>query len=149
MQILVDADACPNLIKAILFKAAIRLNIPTTLFANRGISIPRNPLFRMVQVPQGFDIADQKIVETVQAGDLVITADIPLAAQIIAKKAHALNPRGEWYTPENIQQRLAMRNLMEELRGAGEISGGPAALNRSDQQAFANALDRFLAKQKR
>lgn len=146
MHILVDADACPNVIKEILFRAAVRLKINITLFANRAISIPKNPLVKLIQVPGGFDVADQRIIDTVQPGDLVITADIPLASAIIEKKAHALNPRGELYSLENIQQRLAVRNFMEELRNTGQVSGGPAPLNQRDQRAFANALDRFLMK---
>ncbi len=145
MHILVDADACPNVIKDILYRAAVRLNIAITLFANRRISIPKNALFKLIQVPRGFDEADKKIIEFVQPGDLVITADIPLAFEVIQKNAHALNPRGELYTLENIQQRLAVRNLMEDLRNTGQVSGGPPALNQRDQRQFANALDRFLA----
>jgi uncharacterized protein YaiI (UPF0178 family) len=148
MNILVDADACPKIIKEILFRAAIRLNISITLFANHFIIIPKNPLFKFIQVAGGFDVADQKIIEMVTPDDLVITADIPLAFAVIEKKAHALNPRGELYTLENIQQRLAIRNLMEDLRNAGQVSGGPAPLNQRDQRAFANALDRFLMKLK-
>ncbi|MFA6037137.1 MAG: YaiI/YqxD family protein [Legionellales bacterium] len=146
MHILVDADACPNIIKEIIFRAAIRLKINITLFANHFISIPKNPLIKFIQVPGGFDVADQKIIATVEAGDLVITADIPLASAVIAKKAHALNPRGELYTLENIQQRLAIRNFMEDMRNVGQVTGGPAPLNQRDQRAFANALDRFLMK---
>jgi uncharacterized protein len=147
MNILVDADACPNIIKDILFRAAQRLKINMTLFANHFIIIPKSPIIKFVQVTGGFDVADQKIIEMVTPGDLVITADIPLASAVIAKQAHALNPRGELYTLENIQQRLAIRNFMEDLRNAGQISGGPAPLNQRDQRAFANALDRFLMKQ--
>lgn len=146
MQILVDADACPNVIKQILFRSALRLKLITTLFANQPLAIPQNPYIKLVVVPGGFDVVDHKIVEVVLPGDLVITADIPLAAAVIEKKAHALNPRGELYTVENMQQRLAMRNLMENLRSAGQVTGGPPPLNQRDQQAFANALDRFLAK---
>ncbi|HLF67307.1 MAG TPA: YaiI/YqxD family protein [Gammaproteobacteria bacterium] len=146
MHILIDADACPNVVKEILFRAAIRLKINVTLYANRALSIPKNPLFKSVQVPGGFDEADQKIIEMVTPGDLVITADIPLASAVIEKKASALNPRGELYTLENIQQRLAVRNFMEELRNTGQVTGGPAPLNQRDQRAFANALDRFLMK---
>jgi len=148
MNILVDADACPNVIKEIIFRAAIRLKIHTTCFANHAITIPRNHFIKRVQVLGGFDVADQKIIEMAEAGDLIITADIPLASAVIQKGAFALNPRGELYTVENIAQRLAMRNLMDELRGAGHNTGGPPPLNKQDQQAFGNALDRFLAKRK-
>lgn len=146
MQILVDADACPNVIKQILFRSATRLRLTTILFANKPIAIPPNPFIKLVVVPGGFDVVDHKIVEVVSPGDLVITADIPLAAAVIEKKAHALNPRGELYTLENMQQRLAMRNFMQDLRSAGQVTGGPPPLNQQDQQAFANALDRFLTK---
>jgi uncharacterized protein YaiI (UPF0178 family) len=146
LNILVDADACPNLIKEIIFRAAARLKILTICYANHAITIPRSPFIKRIQVLGGFDVADQKIIEAAQPGDLIITADIPLAAAIIEKGAHALNPRGELYTPQNIQERLAVRNLMDSLRGAGQNTGGPPPMNKQDQQAFANALDRFLAK---
>jgi uncharacterized protein YaiI (UPF0178 family) len=145
MHILVDADACPKVIKEIIFRAAIRLNIKTTCYANHAIPIPRTPFIKNVQVMGGFDVADQKIVDDCEPNDLVITADIPLASLVIQKGAFALNPRGELYTKSNIGQRLVMRNMMDELRGAGVNTGGPPALNKQDQQAFANALDRFLA----
>lgn len=145
MHILVDADACPNVIKEILYRVAVRLNMPVTLYANQFIKIPKNKWIKLIQVPGGFDEADQKIVQEVKPGDLVITADIPLASLVIKQNAHALNPRGELYTLENIQQRLAVRNFMEELRNAGQVSGGPAPLNQRDQRTFANALDRFLS----
>lgn len=146
MHILVDADACPNVIKQILFRSAKRLAMRTTLFANHGMAIPPSPWIKFVQVPGGFDVVDHKIVELVLPGDLVITADIPLASAVIAKKAHALNPRGFLYTEDNIQQRLAIRDRMTELRDQGERTRGPAPLKQQDQQAFANALDSFLAK---
>lgn len=146
MHIWVDADACPKVIKDILFRAAERAQLPMTLVANQHIPVPPSQLIRSIQVGQGFDVADNKIVQDCAAGDLVITADIPLAAQVVDKGAFALNPRGEFYTVENIKQRLTMRNFMEELRNAGLASGGPAALSQSDRQAFANQLDRFLAK---
>lgn len=148
MNILVDADACPNLIKQIIFRAAIRLKIQTTLFANHSLTIPKNPLIKFVQVPGGFDVVDHRIVEVIQTGDLVVTADIPLASAVVAKSAHALNPRGELYSVENIQQRLTMRNFMEDMRSTGQITGGPPPLNQRDLQIFANALDSFLAKHK-
>jgi len=146
MRIWIDADACPNVIKEILFRAAERTKVPLTLVANQPTRIPLSPLVRQVQVSAGFDEADRRILELVEPGDLVITADIPLAAKVIEKGARALNPRGELYTEENVRERLAMRNLMDELRSGGMISGGPAVLSQSDRQAFANALDRVLTK---
>jgi hypothetical protein len=144
MQIWVDADACPMVIKEILFRAAQRASIMTTLVANKLLRVPHSPFIRALQVPQGFDVADNKIVQEVQPGDLVITADIPLAAQVIARGGHALNPRGELYTLDNINQRLGMRNFMEELRGSGVDISGPASFNQSDRQAFAAQLDKFI-----
>lgn len=149
MQIWVDADACPGAIKEILFRAAERERIQVTLVANRALRIPPSPYLRTLQVSSGFDVADQRIVELLAAADLVITADIPLAAAVIDKGAHALNPRGELYTKDNIRERLSMRNLMDELRGSGVTTGGPSALNQRDRQAFANSLDAFLAKRLR
>lgn len=146
MQIWVDADACPNVIKEILFRAAERQKIEVILVANQALRVPRSPFIKTKQVGTGFDVADNYIAQNVKIGDLVITADIPLAAQVIERQAQALNPRGEFYTPENMQQRLSMRNFMEELRSSGAITGGPAALNQQDRQAFANQLDRFLAR---
>ena len=146
MQIWVDADACPKVIKDILFRAAQRAKVQLTLVANQLIRIPASPHIRAVQVPAGFDVADNWIVEQIQAGDLVITADIPLASGVIAKGGHALNPRGEFYSKENIQERLALRNFLDELRATGVHTGGPAALGQNDRQAFANQLDRFLAR---
>ncbi|MBV1914834.1 MAG: YaiI/YqxD family protein [Pseudomonadales bacterium] len=146
MQIWVDGDACPNVIKAILFKAAEREQILLTLVANQFIQTPPSQLIKSVQVPAGFDVADDHIVQQMQAGDLVITADIPLAAEVVEKQGHALNPRGEFYSKENIRQRLAMRDLMEELRGAGQVTGGPATMSQADRREFANKLDRFLAR---
>ena len=147
MQIWVDADACPGAIKEMLFRAAQRTRIMTTLVANQMLRVPPSPYIRARQVPSGSDVADQRIVQDVQPGDLVITADIPLAALVIERQAHALNPRGEFYTPENISERLTMRNFMEELRGSGVDISGPAAFSHSDRQAFAAQLDRFLARQ--
>jgi len=149
MHIWVDADACPKVIKEILFRAATRKNIPMTLVANHAIHTPPSTLIKSVQVPKGFDVADNYIALHVQPEDLVITADIPLAADVIAKNAVALNPRGELYTPANIQHRLALRNFMEEKRSTGEITGGPKILGLKDRQAFANALDRWLAMQEK
>ena len=146
MQIWVDADACPGVIKEIIFRVAERLKIPTILVANQMLRTPPSRYIRAIQVPSGFDVADRHIVDQLAAGDLVITADIPLASGVIARGAHALNPRGELYTTANIQERLTMRNFMEELRSAGIETGGPAALGQADRQAFGNALDRFLAR---
>ncbi len=146
MKVWVDADACPVVIKEILFRAAERTKISTTLVANQLLRTPISPYIKTITVPSGFDVADSRIVQECEIGDLVITADIPLAALVVAKGAHALNPRGELYTDANIKERLAMRNLMDELRGNGLDIGGPAAFNLSDRQVFAAALDRFIAK---
>ena len=146
MHIWVDADACPAVIKDILFRVAERTKLPVTLVANQWLKTPPYPSLKAVQVPKGFDVADNYIVEQAQAGDLVITADIPLAAGAIAKGALALNPRGELYSKENIQQTLDMRNFMETLRNSGVETGGPPAFSQSDRQTFANQLDRLLAK---
>lgn len=146
MQIWVDADACPMVIKEILFRAAERRQVRTTLVANQMLRTPASRFIRAVQVPKGFDVADNRIVLELSAGDLVITADIPLAAEVIAKGGHAINPRGEFYSPDNIRERLAMRDLMETLRSSGAVSGGPAPFGQGDRQAFANQLDRFLEK---
>jgi uncharacterized protein YaiI (UPF0178 family) len=149
MQIWVDADACPGAIKDILFRAAERQRVQISLVANQALRIPPSPYLRLVQVPPGFDVADKRIIELLTPGDLVITADIPLAAAAIEKNAHALNPRGELYTKDNIRERLSMRNFMDELRGSGVTTGGPSALSQRDRQAFANSLDSFLAKHTR
>ena len=149
MHIWVDADACPAVIKDILFRAAERRQIALTLVANRMLRTPPSKLIRALQVAQGFDIADNRIVQGLAPGDLVVTADIPLASEAIAKGAHALNPRGEFYTPDTIQERLALRNHMEELRASGVATGGPAALDNTDRKRFADQLDRFLAKVKK
>lgn len=145
LQIWIDADACPNVIKDILFRAAERKQIPVTLVANRLISAPPSRFIKTVQVPGGFDVADNYIVQHCQAKDLVVTADIPLAAEVVVKQAYALNPRGELYTRENIKEHLAMRDFMTELRDTGQTTGGPSAFGQKNKQAFANALDRFLA----
>jgi uncharacterized protein len=147
-SIWVDADACPAVIKDILYRTAERMQIPLTLVANQFLRTPPSAWIRAVQVPGGFDVADAEIVARVHPGDLVITADIPLAAAVIGKSAHALDPRGELYTPDTIRERLSMRNFMDELRGAGVETGGPAGFSHSDRQAFANQLDRFLAKRR-
>jgi uncharacterized protein YaiI (UPF0178 family) len=146
MKIWVDADACPKVIKEILFRAAKRARVQVTLVANQSLHTPPSQHIRSMQVASGFDVADNEIVKNISAGDLVITADIPLAAQVVEKGAHALNPRGELYTPENIKARLSLRNFMESLRTSGVNTGGPPPLSQSDRQAFANHLDRILAK---
>lgn len=146
MQIWVDADACPNVIKEILYRAAKRVHVSMTLIANKPLRTPPSQYIKAVQVDAGFDVADNKIVQEVQQGDLVITADIPLAADVIEKGGYVLNPRGEVYSRENIRQRLTMRDFMDELRGSGVMTGGPPALSQRDRQAFANQLDRFLTR---
>jgi uncharacterized protein YaiI (UPF0178 family) len=145
MQIWVDADACPQVIKEILFRAAERVQVLTTLVSNMALSrTPSSPYIRTIRVAQGFDGADQRIVEEMQPGDLVITADLPLAADVVTRGGHALDPRGELYSEDNVRERLAMRNLMQDLRSGGELFGGPAPFRQSDRQRFANQLDRFL-----
>jgi len=146
MQIWVDADACPRSIKEILFRAAERVQIRLTLVANRPLHTPRSPWLRSIRVPYGFDEADHRIVQLLEPGDLVITADVPLAADVLAKGGQALDPRGLLYTNENIPERLATRNLMDQLRSDGVETGGPAALSKSDRQAFANRLDQLLTR---
>ncbi|HDN27680.1 MAG TPA: YaiI/YqxD family protein [Thioploca sp.] len=144
MQIWVDADACPKVIKNILFRAAERVGVCLIMVANQPVKIPRSRYIKAIKVSAGFDMADNKIIQQVQAGDLVITADIPLADAIIKKGAYGLNPRSEFYTADNIKQHLSMRNFMEELRSGGVDTGGPSPLSNADRQAFANELDRFL-----
>ncbi len=144
MQIWVDADACPKAIKDILFRAAERTGITTTLVANHFLPTPPSRHIKMLQVKSGFDVADNEIVQRLQPDDLVITGDIPLAAAAIEKGAHAINPRGERYTPDNVRERLNMRDFMDSLRACGIDTGGPAAMSPRDIQAFANQLDRFL-----
>lgn len=146
MQIWVDGDACPNVIKEILFRAADRLQITVTLVANKLLRVPPSRFIKALQVPSGFDVADREIVRLLQPGDLVITADIPLAADVLEKGGNALNPRGEFYTKDNIKQHLTMRNFMDELRGSGVETGGPATLSQGDRHLFAAQLDRFLQK---
>lgn len=148
MQIWVDADACPNEIKQLLFRAADRRQIKVTLVANQSVRVPPSPFISTVVVGVGMNIADRKIVELVGTGDLVITADIPLAADVVAKGGLALNPRGDLYTDANVGAKLAARNLMDELRGGGMILGGPSNFTMRDRQAFANQLDKWLAKVK-
>ena len=146
MQIWIDADACPSVVKDIIFRAAERLQIHTFVVANRLLRTPPSRFIQAIQVPSGFDVADAHIVDKLTAGDLVITADIPLAAAVVEKGATAINPRGERYTAENIRQALDMRNFMESLRSSGVETGGPPAFSQADRQAFANTLDRLLAK---
>ncbi|BCK87855.1 hypothetical protein MIZ01_1652 [Sideroxyarcus emersonii] len=146
MQIWVDADACPKVVKEILFRAADRRQIQLTLVANKLLYCPPSKHIRAMQVPAGFDVADNKIAQLVEPGDLVVTADIPLAADVIKRGGHALNPRGELYTRDTIQERLTMRNFMDGLRSSGVETGGPPSLSQNDRQAFANQLDRFLAR---
>lgn len=146
MKIWVDADACPVVIKEILYRAANRAQVPLTLVANQMLRVPPSPWIKALQVPGGFDVADQRIAQEVQPGDLVITADVPLAAQVIAKGATVIDPRGELLTRANIQERLAMRNFMESLRSSGVETGGPASFSHADRQSFANQIDRLLAK---
>lgn len=145
MQIWVDADACPAVIKEILYRAAQRTRRPLVLVANQLLRVPASPWIRALQVPKGFDVADNHIVAHVAAGDLVITADIPLAAAVIERGANALNPRGEFYSAENVRELLDLRNFMDTLRATGVDTGGPGAFGQADRQAFANRLDRFLA----
>lgn len=146
MRIWVDADACPKVIKEILYRAANRVRVPVTLVANKPLQVPGSRYIRAVQVAGGFDVADNHIVRQAEAGDLVITADIPLAAEVVAKGCLALNPRGDLYTEENVRERLNMRDFMATLRGAGVDTGGPVTFSHADRQAFANQLDRLLAK---
>ena len=146
MRIWVDADACPGVVKEILYRAAERAQVELTLVANQSLRVPPSKWIRAVQVEKGFDVADNRIAAEVAPGDLVITADIPLAAAVIEKDGHALNPRGELYSKENIRQLLDMRNFMDTLRSSGVDTGGPPAFSQSDRQAFANRLDRLLAK---
>ena len=149
MKIWVDADACPGVIKDILFRAAERQQITMTLVANQSLTIPPSPFIHMLQVPAGFDVADNEIVKQIVAWDLVITADIPLAAEVIEKGGKALNPRGELYTTDNIKARLNMRDFMDTLRSSGVNTGGPPPLGQSERQHFANNLDRLLTENKK
>lgn len=146
MKIWVDADACPVPVKDMLFRAAERVQIPTILVANSLMRVPKSSYISSVKVDSGADVADAWIVENLQAGDLVITADIPLAADVIAKDGMALSPRGSMFSPETIKAQLTMRNFMDELRGSGVMTGGQAAFNHADRQAFANQLDKILMK---
>jgi len=146
VKIWVDADACPGVVKDILFRAADRKGIQTTLLANHAIQIPPSKNISFIQVVSGFDVADDEIVKRVNAGDLVITSDIPLASEVIEKGAHALSPRGELFTEDNIKPRLNIRDFLDTMRSSGINTGGPPPLSQTDRREFANHLDRFLAK---
>ena len=148
IKLWVDADACPNVIKEVLFRAAEREQVLLTLVANQPLRTPPSRFIKSIKVAAGFDVADNEIVKLTESGDLVITADIPLAAEVIEKGGHALNPRGEMYTAETIRQKLTMRDFMDELRGSGVNTGGPPAISQRDRQSFANELDRFLTRNK-
>jgi uncharacterized protein YaiI (UPF0178 family) len=147
MTLWVDADACPRAVREILFRAAERRGIELVMVANKVLQTPASKFIRSIRVDSGFDVADQYIATAVLVGDLVITADIPLAAEVVGRGAVALNPRGELYTPENISERLAVRDMMDELRSTRMVSGGPAPVSARDNQQFANQLDRWLAQQ--
>lgn len=147
MRIWVDADACPGVARDILFRAADRTGVQLTLVANQPLTVPTSKNITALQVPKGFDVADDEIVRRLDAGDLVITSDIPLAAEVIEKGGHALSPRGELHTRENIGAKLNMRDFMDTMRSSGvEMGGGPSAYSQRDKQEFANNLDRFLTK---
>jgi uncharacterized protein YaiI (UPF0178 family) len=146
MHILVDADACPAIVKDMLFRAGPRVKVCVTLVANQFLRTPPSPYIKSVQVPSGFDVADARIVELAEAGDLVVTADIPLAAAVLAKGGHALDPRGEWFSAENIEERLTIRSMMDQLRSSGVATGGPSPYGPRDGKNFAAQLDRFLAR---
>ncbi|ROR06821.1 YaiI/YqxD family protein [Erwinia sp. JUb26] len=149
MPIWVDADACPKVIKEVLYRAADREQVMVTLVANQSLSVPPSRFLRTLRVAAGFDVADNEIVQRAEAGDLVITADIPLAAEVMEKGAVALNPRGERYSEATIRERLTMRDFMDTMRASGVQTGGPPTLNQRDRQAFANELDKWLQQQKR
>ena len=145
MHIWVDADACPAVIKEILFRAAERIRLPLTLVANQPLRVPRSPYIKQLQVASGFDVADNEIAKRMQGGDLIITSDIPLAAEVLAKGGRALSPRGELFSPDTIRDRLVMRDFMDTLRASGVQTGGPAPLSQTDRKAFADQLDRLLS----
>ena len=149
MQIWVDADACPNVIKDILFRAATRTGVEVTLVANHPLRTPPSKYIKSLQVVSGYDVADNEIVKRLSRGDLVITSDIPLAAEVIEKGGHALSPRGELYTTNNIRERLNIRDFMDTLRSSGITTGGPPTLNQSDRKTFANELDKLLARREK
>ncbi len=148
MKIWIDADACPGVVKQLVFRASKRLNIPVCLVANRDLYVPPSPFITTVRVAQGFDQTDHYIVQQVMPDDLVITADLPLAAEVVSQGAVAINPRGEVYTEDNIGERLAVRNLMQELRSSGLVQGGPAPFGATAHQKFATALDRLLSQKR-
>ncbi len=149
MNIWVDADACPGEIKELLYRAAKRTQTQVTFVANQPLRTPASPYIDSLLVRSGMNVADRRIVELVQPGDLVITADIPLAAEVVARGGEALDPRGEPYTQANIGERLALRNLLDELRGGGHVGGGPSQFSTKDRQAFANQLDRWLTRNRK
>lgn len=146
LRIWVDADACPGAVKEILYRAAERAKVTVTLVANQALRTPPSRYIKSIRVAAGLDVADKAIVDKVRPGDLVITADIPMAARVIAQGGHVIDPRGELYTRDTISERLSMRNFMDELRGSGVETGGPASFRQGDRQAFANQLDRFLSR---
>jgi uncharacterized protein len=146
MHIWVDADACPGVIKDILFRAAERAQVSMTLVANKLLRVPASRYVRSIQVPKGFDVADNEIVQRIAAGDLVITADVPLAAEVIGCGAHAIDPRGELYSPDTIRERLTMRDFLDQMRSSGVQTAGPAPLAPADRKRFADQLDRFLTR---
>jgi uncharacterized protein YaiI (UPF0178 family) len=146
MQVWVDADACPSEIKELLYRAAMRRKVKATLVANQQMRTPKSEYIDSIVVQAGMDVADRRIVALLEPGDLVVTADIPLAADVVARGGQALNPRGELYTDSNIGERLAVRNMLDDLRAGGQITGGPPNFNAKDKQAFANQLDRWLTK---
>lgn len=146
MKIWVDADACPKVIKDILYRAAERVKCQLVLVANQILPTPKSPYIKSIRVDAGFDVADNYIVQQVAAGDLVITADIPLASEVLAKGAAALNPRGEVYDPNTIRQKLTLRDFMDEMRGSGIMTGGPPPLSQTERREFANALDKFISR---
>ena len=149
MVIWVDADACPNVIKEVLYRAADRTKTQVTFVANQSLRVPPSPWLKSLRVPAGFDVADNEIVKRVEPGDLVITADIPLAAEVLEKGGAALNPRGERYSPATIREKLTMRDFMDTMRASGVQTGGPAAMSPRDRQQFANALDSWLTQRQR
>jgi len=149
MVIWVDADACPNVIKEVLYRAADRTKTQVTFVANQSLRVPPSPYLKTLRVPAGFDVADNEIVKRVESGDLVITADIPLAAEVLEKGGAALNPRGERYSPATIREKLTMRDFMDTMRASGVQTGGPAAMSPRDRQQFANALDSWLTQRQR
>jgi uncharacterized protein YaiI (UPF0178 family) len=146
MHVWVDADACPSEIKELLYRAAMRRKVKATLVANQQMPTPKSEYIDSIVVQAGMDVADRRIVALLEPGDLVVTADIPLAADVVARGGQALNPRGELYTDSNIGERLAVRNMLDDLRAGGQITGGPPNFNAKDKQAFANQLDRWLTK---